>query len=43
MIQTTEEEKRQFRDKLIEPKQYIDECSEDLPKIRNWKRSKHKS
>ena len=28
--------KRQLNDKLIEHKQYIDKCGEDLPKIRNW-------
>jgi xylulose-5-phosphate/fructose-6-phosphate phosphoketolase len=29
--------KQQFKDKLIEHKQYIDKNGEDLPEIRNWK------
>ncbi len=29
--------KQQFKDKLIEHKQYIDKYGEDLPEIRNWK------
>ena len=28
--------KQQLQDKLIEHKQYIDKCGEDLPEIRNW-------
>ena len=29
--------KQQLNDKLIEHKQYIVRCGEDMPKIRNWK------
>jgi xylulose-5-phosphate/fructose-6-phosphate phosphoketolase len=28
--------KRQLKDKLIEHRQYIAKCGEDLPEIRNW-------
>jgi xylulose-5-phosphate/fructose-6-phosphate phosphoketolase len=28
--------KQQLKDKLIEHKQYIDKCGEDLPEIRHW-------
>jgi xylulose-5-phosphate/fructose-6-phosphate phosphoketolase len=34
--------KQQFKDKLIEHKQYIDKNGEDLPEIRNWKRNANK-
>ena len=29
--------KQQLRDKLIEHKEYIEEYSEDMPEVKNWK------